>query len=625
MKLPFLSFLCLLPMVEVCADETVYLDTNFETGIPTDFILSCEDMMCVDLSAYSLSSIGSEWFTSEVEGTDGKAVLSASRREDPERTTDNRLITPLLHIDDPRAYFRWDARSIHHDLRDGYTVMISPSGDVNDLKPVITIDEENYQWTTRLISLTDYVGKDIRIAIVHNATNRFLLAVDNLFVGYSDTPLLKGRTTSRHFVGNEGCVKVTGQVTNYSGSLHLQSFTLTTSQGTTYTIPYNAALATGDTAEYEFDIPVSVGNRVDYTVSAVTSENKPVEVVSDFLVCSYYPRTLLLEKYTGMWCNSCPTASPLIYRLEDLFGDQVAVVEVHGFNSTVDPMSNDAYIRSMGVSTYPTIMFNRRETKQSGWGDESTLNAALAAPTTGYIESDCEINLEGCLSVTSRVRFAQDTDNTDGRYRVGYLLREPLVRGTDLSSIFKQKNGYQGVSAGEFHFLPSSIPSTLINFHNVARGGEESDTFAAMGGESGVRGSLPAEMLKSETDYKVNAVLDIPATVIDKNSVEVVAVLFKMTNVVNVALAKYSQTSAIREFDSTEPRFSLITSRGTLSLKLDVPTRATVCLYSIDGRCAIAKNVDPGMECRIGGLAPGYYVLKIFVEGKTITRNIILS
>lgn len=132
-------------------------------------------------------------------------------------------------------------------------------------------------------------------------------------------------------------------------------------------------------------------------------------------------------------------------------------------------------------------------------------------------------------------------------------------------------------------------------------------------------------MLKSETDYKVNAVLDIPATVIDKNSVEVVAVLFKMTNVVNVALAKYSQTSAIREFDSTEPRFSLITSRGTLSLKLDVPTRATVCLYSIDGRCAIAKNVDPGMECRIGGLAPGYYVLKIFVEGKTITRNIILS
>lgn len=625
MKGTWINYLILLATMPAHAGD-VYLMTDFNKGIPAGYTLISNDNMSIASQDFKRIQPKKTWFTSEANGADGFVAMSTSRRQYADIPTDNWLITPQLHIASTNAWLRWDARSIHHGLRDGYTVMISTTN-LTGFKPLVSVKEESYSWTTHVVSLADYVGKDVYIAICHNSTNRFLLALDNLFVGELDDTSIKGHNTSRHFVGDEGKVNVTGTITNTGRNLSLKEISLDNGKGQTYTMPYASTLATDDTLNYEIEMPVTVGQKYDYTVKAIEADGTEHEVVKDAVACSYYPRTMLIEKFTGLWCNNCPAAEPLLYGIEERFGKEAVIIEVHGYKKSLDHMSNDAYISLLNVKNFPTVIYNRdmEAIQNSQWTSNAYINYEMGLPTEAMVAAKAEWTGDGKIKATTTIQFANAIDNRTGKYRVGYLMKEKRIDGTTIQGV--QQNNCTVLENEEFSYLPTYIKGYLIDYNNVARGGETDEGFAAMGGISGIKGNLPSTM-EAKHDYVVTTTLDVPSTISDKNNLELVAVLFKSTSVVNAAaVTEIDNTSTINSHSAQSAIQLHANSNGSYTALMPDDGEYTIKLVRLDGTLVEIRQ-GQGYECLItsdGKILSGCYIVHITQKKHTLTTKIVIN
>lgn len=547
----------------VHAEGDTYLLANFDRGIPSDFTLVCVDGMSINTAAFKSAMPTKEWFATAVNGTDGKAAVSASQRTSATVPTDNWLITPKLRISSAEAWLRWNARSINYSLRDGYQVMVK-EGDEGTFTELYSVEEETYAWATHAISLAPYVGKDIYIGIRHNSTNRYLLAVDNLFVGVPAEVSLVADNTSRHFLSSNDTTSITGSIRNVGREVHLAKLVATASVetyandasstqiDTTYTMPLDIILTAGETYPFSLDISMKERQFVKYTISAYDVDGNSYTLFSDAMACSRYPRHLLVEKFTGLWCNNCPAADPMLFSIAERFGSEASIVDVHGYHDYLDPFSQDAYVSALGINSYPTVLYNRdSEIKQIGyWSMTAYVEAAMKKPATAMISTTAQQLDGGKLKMVSTVQFASDTDNSLGRYRVGYILKERHVEGNKAvyasngtSAVIQQINNCTQLSNEEYYFLPSKIPASIMTYHDVVRGGETTESLAALGSESGIKGNLPTT-LNAGVDYTVETTIDLPSTVADASELSVVAVLFRSSNVENVAETNVYDSSA---------------------------------------------------------------------------------
>lgn len=558
-----ITTILLVATMTVHAEGETYLMANFDRGIPNNFTLVCADGMSINTSAFKSAMPTKEWYATAVNGTDGKAAVSASQRTSATVPTDNWLITPKMHISSAAAWLRWNARSINYSLRDGYQVMVK-EGDDGTFTELYAVEEETYAWATHAVPLAPYVGKDIYIGIRHNSTNRYLLAVDNLFVGVPSEVSLVADNTSRHFVSSNDTTSITGTITNVGREVHLAKLVVTASVetyantasssqiDTTYTMPLDIVLAVGEKHPFTLDIPMEAGQFVKYTIEAYDADGNSYALFSDAMACSRYPRHLLVEKFTGLWCNNCPAADPMLFSIAERFGSEVSIVDVHGYHDYLDPFSQDAYASALGINSYPTVLYNRdSEIKQIGyWTMTAYVEAAMKKPATAMISATAQHLDDGKLKMLSTVQFASDTDNSLGRYRVGYILKERHVEGDKAvytndgtSVVIQQTNNCTQLSNEEYYFLPTRIPASIMTYHDVARGGETAESLAALGSESGIRGSLPAT-LEAGADYTVETTIDMPSTIANASELSVVAVLFRSGSVENVAEADVTDSSA---------------------------------------------------------------------------------
>ncbi|EJW91657.1 hypothetical protein EVA_20234, partial [gut metagenome] len=76
-----------------------------------------------------------------------------------------------------------------------------------------------------MLSLADYAGQSIYIAIVHNSMNRFLLAVDNLYAGEPEAPAFDATNKTRRFCGNTGTTPVLGSIRNLGKTADIKKIT----------------------------------------------------------------------------------------------------------------------------------------------------------------------------------------------------------------------------------------------------------------------------------------------------------------------------------------------------------------------------------------------------------------
>lgn len=616
MKHILTSILAVLMGASLSAQE-VCLDIDFTQGIPSKFTLICNDEMPVNGAGFKNIFPKMQWFVEAAECADGMAVFSTSRRTF-DLPTDNWLITPELSLPSENIWLKWTARSIHNHLRDGYKVMISTESDVDldSFKELKTVEAEEYLWTEHILSLQEYAGQKVRIAFVHNSQNKFLLAIDDIFVGQPAEADFIVEDNTQRFAGNVATVSVTGKVMN-SGIEHgSYAFTCVVDGTDVLQSPaFDVAWKTGEEYPFEFEVPVQVGKVTHYKV--MIGEHT---IVEDSIICSHYPRTLFLEKATGAWCVNCPEMISYIQELEERYGENIVCVEVHGPEGYGgDIWAYAPYYNGMKTNSLPTVLFNRDRTNPLYKSEKSnvTLKKVISDPTVAMVEAEADCPVGDSIKVTAKVTFANNTDNSSDKFRIGYALIEKVAQ----SETMRQINGCESLRHGEFYYMKSPVASDLMFYSNVVR----SDCKAFVG----VKKSLPVS-IKSEEENLNTAVLNIPATVSNRANLAVVAIVMnyytdEVLNVTEVKVPLDPQfVSPLLAGQKNEEPVITVHAGGTFRVSCPEQIPFEVAIYSVDGRQVTVWTGNGSAEKDLSGiLQGGIYLVRVSQASLVWTRKIV--
>ena len=146
--------------------QNAYLETGFDEGMPTTFILHDEDGRTPSTDMASLGfEIGKAWIVAKgVDPVDpnNNVAISTSWYKNAGAANDW-MVTPGITIDDTKAILRWRSMARDKDFRDGLKVYVSEKGtSVGDFTapPIFSLSKEANNWTEHEVSLADYVGEN---------------------------------------------------------------------------------------------------------------------------------------------------------------------------------------------------------------------------------------------------------------------------------------------------------------------------------------------------------------------------------------------------------------------------------------------------------------------------------
>ncbi|MEM6629702.1 MAG: choice-of-anchor J domain-containing protein [Bacteroidota bacterium] len=173
------------------AQEVLYYEP-FSQGIPNDFRIVDVDSLRVHPSLDSTSietfPFDGSWVTQiSFSNSEDTVAASSSRYSTPGRS-DDWLITPQIAIPDSGVYLlQWRAASLGLNLRDGYEVYVSTTGDqVEDFtQSIFSINQERPTWITRKVSLADFAGQNVYVAFRNNSDDKFILFLDDVYIADS--------------------------------------------------------------------------------------------------------------------------------------------------------------------------------------------------------------------------------------------------------------------------------------------------------------------------------------------------------------------------------------------------------------------------------------------------------
>lgn len=121
-------------------------------------------------------------------GPAGNYAAMSTSYYTPAGTSNDWLISPQVAVSGASPTLYWDAKAQDGDYPDGYKVMLAPNGGntVADFTvELYNTAGENSYWTSRAVSLTPYIGQNVRFAFVNNSNDKFVLLVDNIRVDYT--------------------------------------------------------------------------------------------------------------------------------------------------------------------------------------------------------------------------------------------------------------------------------------------------------------------------------------------------------------------------------------------------------------------------------------------------------
>lgn len=156
---------------------------NFEDGkLPSDFTFRAEDNGTVDPSAGDeFNADGWGLFNIVNHNVLGEYLLAGTSWLDGTDQADRWLILPKVSIKGTDSYFVWDAYSYNPQFPEDYQIMVSATDDNSaSYTEVLNIEGETPAMKTRGISLADYAGKDIYIAIRLRTKGGDCLLLDNI-------------------------------------------------------------------------------------------------------------------------------------------------------------------------------------------------------------------------------------------------------------------------------------------------------------------------------------------------------------------------------------------------------------------------------------------------------------
>ena len=409
---------------------------------------------------------------------------------------DATLSTPEFTVTGTRPMARWTAKSMHPSLLEAYEVTVLEQGAATPTV-IFSTDKAPADWTNYTVDLSQFIGKTITLNFHCSSVNKFVLALDDIYVGDPEDVMIvcDNETPLYHYVGNSSnTASVKGKLVNYGKPM--SGMTAVLKYGNQeFTLPVSGELKSGEAFDYEFALPVTLNEASEYSIGFKDASNTFTQVAEGTVFCSYYPRKYFLEEFTGMWCTNCPTGLLKVEELEKEMGDNIIVLGVHTNTNNNDIFGLREYYNANYVTNLPTLMENRNfvySNSPSSYKGTHRVDPTVARiDIVDYTISEDDQNVH----VKARVEWAEDLDNNDDRYRIGYTLTRDIHPAVGIDNVY-QVNGLQYGKAryGRFGILPSRISSSeLVELNNVVISSENA--------HHGFENSIPAELTAGTPTY----------------------------------------------------------------------------------------------------------------------------
>lgn len=507
---------------------------DFTQGLPQEISVADYSGAQIDPAYYYTSRYDFQtgWYLQPVTADDCSvkegvnSMVTLSRLADG-TTPDAWLILPEFEAD-ANACLYWEAKSIHFSARNSYDIMISEgSADRADFKLLNHIQDEEYFYTPRCISLSQYAGKKIRIAFVNNDPKGYMLSIGRVALGNPEWGL-KAERSGHIFFGANDEKTIEFKVANFGIDSDLKILSIVDSENPENvlgSLDIEAMPVVGEHSFYNVPFSAEVGTALKYNLVATLDDGSTRTLLSDWLNVSYFRRRALLEKASGTWCNNCPRVMYATHLMQHRLGIDGIFAETH-ISNRIDQNSCDAYLQPISYcpnigGDYPAVSINHG----SKLANTKAFELGIYEPA---MKEECTADVavkvnefDGKhLDVTATVISAIDIDNSADAYRVAFILGDAHVTLT--ADEFPQKN--QGLPNttlyyGEVNFLPTTFPRDITVFHNITRATSEN-------GGAGIPGSLPAE-IKAGEHYQVKWTLELPENVTDPDNMQLTAMFLK--------------------------------------------------------------------------------------------------
>ncbi len=555
--------------------DNIYLSEGFDKGvIPETFTMWDKDENPSKTGLKNITLVNGGWNVAKVDNSTSAARAAISSSYSVyDYAVEDWLITPAIKIEGA-AVLRWDAQSVHYDLRDGYKVMISEKElNAADFVEVFSVEEEDYYYTSHAISLEKYIGKTIYIAFVHNSEQRFLLAIDNIVVGELETAAYQFENATPVTAQGGKDIDIAGSVVNLSNSRNYEL--VCRIDDAIYSTQEDVAnprlYEPGESRTFNFTVPTPAEGKLIYEVGAA-EQNDTIWFAADTVFCSAFARNLLVEEWTGTWCTNCPRGVLTMNKQKRLL--RGAMIPVVGHNA--DPMADDDYNKGLNYWFFgvPSIIYDRsKHRSQQGEGEQFMYGALNEPVYSEVVIPEVRYVKDSTIVVNSVARFSKEFSNADDRYRMAYVVSEKIVHDDSYTQINGQQNMPQ---YGEYYFLPSNIPGNLLYFHDVARGMP-----LAFSGEPNL---LPTQLVAGE-DYPVEHTFKIPNSVIDWSLMDVtVLVIDSQTRKVMSACRaeEIDFSESVHEIGKDVADYKITYVDGRVRVGL-AGESAQVRVYAVDG------------------------------------------
>lgn len=472
------------------------------------------------------------------------------------------MTLPVCTIDSADAIIYWSARSMMKQRPESYYIQVREVG-TSDWTVVARVEAEGHYLTKHAVSLAEYVGKQIEVQLVCDSADRYMLALYEIGVGLPVAPQASFKSVTHRYAQNQSVrgaqFFVEGTLTNLGLSASdLENAAVVVKTGSE-TIGRAVINDLGDFAtvggQTTVKVPVTLqdNTKTNYTVSLevnVPDATLNIPLGDNDVITSSFARQLVIDEGTGTWCNNCPAGILWLDEMEEQYPGQCNILTTHAN----DVISNTDYWPHLGFYAVPYFMLNRISASKGS--NLNKFSSYYSDPTIASIEvkeyylTEDEDGLYAKMDVT----FAQDIDNSDGRYGVCYVITAPFYE-PDGSGTWRQQNNCSTSTYEQYYFLPSYIPPYLSYYENV--------TATAQNAFSPVEG-LIAMQFGAYHPETVETELEIPMLVDDVTYSKVVAMVIDTTTgqVVNSGSCDFGKPT----FDPVEVITAVESGNANLNL-----------------------------------------------------------
>lgn len=530
-----------------------------------------------------------------------------------------------INIQSAQANLIWRARSFSSTLLDGYKVYISTTGNkVSDFTSaaILAVSAENYSWTTRTINLASYVGQNIYIAFVNNSTAKYLLAIDDIFVGVTNFSVVDN--TPQYIYSSTATVN--GNLVNTGSTI--KSFTAKyTANGQTFTQNYTGLnIPTGSSYPFTFSDLITVngvGNSVSYSLEVTSGTISKTSTGSVTIASFKATKKVVGEEATGTWCGWCPRGAVYLKSTTEKYPDSFIGIAVHNG----DPMTYSVYDTGINsfITGYPSGVVDRKYTVDPSAFESSYLTALNEfCPASFSLSGIFTDATKKSIKLSTSTIFNANYNGT-ANFRIAYVVTENNVKGT--ATGYNQSNYYAGGSYGTmggFEALSNPVPAAQMTYQDVARQIYSSFT--------GITGSVPATInLNQELKYEYT--ITLPTTINNLSEVDIIAMLIDINTgqIKNADRIKASSLSVTAIESPKSSNSSVLVLKSASEISVEVETNSvgaiTASLYSIDGKRIYTSTVNEASKHSFiipnNGLK-GVYIVRVNTADGTVDKKIIL-